>query len=353
MKKRFIIILSLLLPVVALTVWGFVSFKREIPNGFNRNFRNDMLVLTGEVNSTEALISVNTITKYTTYFTPQTPQKIALLKTGEKDLRYEMLPVPYDQWINYNYSMQVDSPFTMLFAGNLPAVFTKESGVTEGTIKLDMKSKHFNAALQYQHNRYFIRVYSAAERDYIVAKANGSGQVEGYENKASYLTHDNGMSSQAHMVYSPEHHKLLLVQKMSNQIRCLDTNLNLLYAAKTIDTFSLANIKEVIKEEKNSKVGTQSAPPRYTNYAVAISGNQLYCYSKLTADNQPDRLATIDVYSIGNGNYEYSFTLPQTEKQNLVDFKIFENRLVALVGNGKKILTYEIKEQSLATIKNL
>lgn len=355
MKKYFIIIVSIVLPVAALAIWGFVSLQQETSNGFNRNFKEDMVVFKGEVTAVENLIAVNSISPTTTYFTSQDPQRPAMLKHDDTQLIYDFLNIPVDQWIKYNFSVQIDSPYITVFAGNLPAIFRKQFGESKATTKLPIQSKHFTTALQYAPQRYLIRVYSKEDKDYIVAKVNAAGQVEAYENHASYLTHDNGMSSQAHMIYSPEHQRLFLIQKMSNQIRCLDTNMNLVYSASTIDTFTTPNIKEVIKNEKNGKVGTQSAPPRYTNYAVALSRNYLYSYSKIKADNQigKPKLITLDIYAIQDGSYQCSITLPHTEKQNLADFKIFGNRLVALIGNGRRIMTYEIKEQHTSTVKNL
>ncbi len=347
MKKYFVVIVLIVLPVVALAIWGFVSLQQETPNGFNRNYKEGMVAFKGEVTAVENLIAVNSISRTTTYFTSQDPQRPAMLKHDDTQLTYEFLNIPVDQWIRYNFSVQIESPYITVFAGNLPAIFRKEFGNSKPTTKLLLRSKHFTAALQFALQRYFIRVYSKEDKDYIVAKVNSSGQIEAYENHVSYLTHDNGMSSQAHMIYSPEHQRLFLIQKMSNQIRCLDTNMNLVYSASTIDTFTTANIKEVIKTEKNGKVGTQSAPPRYTNYAVALSKDYLYSYSKIKADNQVEkpRPITLDIYAIEDGSYQYSITLPNTENQNLIDFKINGNRLVAIIGNGRRIMTYEIKER--------
>lgn len=345
MKKPLIILLCLILPVAALSVWGFVALKKEASQGFSRNFKTDVLVFTGEVIAPENLIAVHSMDNEAAYFTPQEPQRIAKLKNKGSQIDYETLAIPFDQWIKYNYRMQVDGSTITIFAGNLPAIFTKESGHGNEVVKIPIQSKHFNSAVRYAPGRYFIREYSAAEKDYVVAKVDRMGNILAHENHASYLTHDNGMSSQAHMVYSAEHHRLFLVQWMSNQIRCLDTNLNLVYGAKTIDTFTTANIKEVIKKEKDAKIGTQSAPPRYTNYAVAVVGDYLYSYSKIRADNQTDRSVTLDVFAIKDGSYRYSISLPDTENQNLIDFDIHGNRLVALVGYGRRVLTYEIKEQ--------
>lgn len=355
MKKYFIVIVSVVLPVAALAIWGFVSLQQEKHNGFNRNFKEGMVVFKGEVTAVENLIAVNGISSTTTYFTSQDPQRPAKLKHEDTHITYDFLNITVDQWIKYNFSVQIDSSYITVFAGNLPGIFRKEFGESKATTKLPIQSKHFTTALQYAPQRYFIRVYSKEDKDYIVAKVNASGQVEGYEKHVSYLTHDNGMSSQAHMIYNPEHQRLFLIQKMSNQIRCLDTNMNLAYAASTIDTFTTANVKEVIKNEKNGKVGTQSAPPRYTNYAVALSKDYLYSYSKIRADNQigKPRLITLDIYAVVDGSYQYSITLPNTEKQNLVDFKIYGNRLVALIGNGRRIMNYEIKEQKSGPIVQL
>lgn len=90
----------------------------------------------------------------------------------------------------------------------------------------------------------------------------------------------------------------------------LDTNLNIVYQAKTIDTVNWAKI--------NLKIGklqvTHSTPPNFVNKRFSIANQRVYIHSALKADNENDsdfkNKEIIDVYDLKNGRYIVSFCFP-------------------------------------------
>lgn len=131
---------------------------------------------------------------------------------------------------------------------------------------------------------------------------------------------------------------------------CMDTNLNVVYKAKTIDTVHNANIKTELRNETSGD-GTKvlkrilSTPPNLVNIYYTISGNQLFILSALRADNETQyefsRNSSIDVYNTVNGSYLYSFHLPKYNNELLRQFEIKGNLLIGIYDHY--VVTYHLK----------
>jgi hypothetical protein len=123
---------------------------------------------------------------------------------------------------------------------------------------------------------------------------------------------------------------------------CLDTNLNLKYQAKTIDTVLHAKLfLQPLKELVHGKLDTiaiiQKTPPNLVNKRLSVSGDRIYIHSNLKADNENvsdfNRFDVIDVYNLRNGHYLESFYLIKFGRQKLTEFKVYKKKLYALYHN--------------------
>src|SRR5205814_1160866 len=101
---------------------------------------------------------------------------------------------------------------------------------------------------------------------------------------------------------------------------------------KTIDTTSHARIKVSQIESKN--MDTLSAPPVTVNKGGCVSGDYIFINSGLLSNNEEkkgfDRCSVIDVYNLKNGEYRFSFYLPDYDKKKISDFRVFNKTLVAI-----------------------
>jgi hypothetical protein len=118
---------------------------------------------------------------------------------------------------------------------------------------------------------------------------------------------------------------------------CLDTNLNLLYEKKTIDTISKVTLKTAKLFKNDIKGGettyTQSTPPKIVNKNFTIYKNQIYVLSRLKADNETSAFENnqiVDVYRVKDGTYNYSFYIPKYKRKRLREFRIKDNFIFAL-----------------------
>lgn len=132
--------------------------------------------------------------------------------------------------------------------------------------------------------------------------------------------------------YDPNTAKLVYVYYYRNQFICLDTNLNIQYKGRTIDTVSHAHIKVASLAAEGRS--TLASPSGVVNRLSCIDGKWIYVNSKLMANNEKktefDKLSVIDVYSLRDGSYHFSFYLPHLGDSKMRAFRVFNKTLVAL-----------------------
>lgn len=143
---------------------------------------------------------------------------------------------------------------------------------------------------------------------------------------------DGFFCTDGNLIYDKKSEKFIYYYYYRNQFVCLDTNFNLVYKGRTIDTVSRANIK--IAKMKSENRTTFAAPPTVINSQGCIAENIFYLISKLKADNEEKESFTkniaVDMYSMNNGSYVSSFYLPLIEGHPISSFQIKGNTLFAI-----------------------
>lgn len=154
---------------------------------------------------------------------------------------------------------------------------------------------------------------------------------------------DGFFSTDGMLRYGKKMNLLVYLYFYRNQFMCMDTSLNLLYRANTIDTISRARITPMeFKTDRGSskKIGL---PPKIINKNSAVSRQWLFVHSGLLAKNEDPRQfeqsTVIDVYDLAvKGAYSRSFYIPDYKGHAVNRFKVYENLLVAI--HDKFLVTY-------------
>jgi hypothetical protein len=142
------------------------------------------------------------------------------------------------------------------------------------------------------------------------------------------------------LYYDSSTHRVCYTYFYQNGFICMDTNLNLLLKAKTIDTIT----KRQIKVAHIGSSYTLKQPPQFVNYLGSVSAGKLYLQSMLKADNElPSDFAentVIDAYSLTNGNYIASFYIPPCKGKKPYWFNVIDKKLYAIY--GKTVVVYDL-----------
>lgn len=198
--------------------------------------------------------------------------------------------------------------------------------------RLSEGNRQFYNASPVSPASFIMRLYDSARHQNVLAKRTLDTAFIQPRNPVLEKQVDGVFCTDGTLHYDPETAKLVYVYYYRNQFVCLDTNLNLQYKGHTIDTVTHARIKvaSLISEGKN----TLASPSGVVNRLSCTDGKWIYVNSKLMANNERkaefDKVSVIDVYSLKDGSYHFSFYLPGLGNTKMRSFRVFSKTLVAL-----------------------
>ena len=154
---------------------------------------------------------------------------------------------------------------------------------------------------------------------------------------------DGVFSVDGQLVKDPSTRNLAYVYFYRNEFIYMDTNLNIILKGKTIDSIQTPQIK--IARINSESTTTFSAPPLLVNKTCCADSNFLFINSGLRARNEYEdsygQSSVIDIYSLKNGEYLYSFYIPDDNHKKIRSFQVFNHRLVALFDHT--IMTFNVQ----------
>jgi hypothetical protein len=139
-----------------------------------------------------------------------------------------------------------------------------------------------------------------------------------------------------------KNNRIIYLYYYRNQFIVLDSNLSLIYQGQTIDTISTAKIK--VSNLSSDKISSISSPPFFVNQKCCISDDWIFVNSGLIANNENEKIfnehSVIDVYSLVDGKYSFSFYLPEYKNNKMKYIWVYKKTLIAQYDHY--MLTYEL-----------
>lgn len=143
-------------------------------------------------------------------------------------------------------------------------------------------------------------------------------------------------------LHNQTYDQVLYVYYYRNQYVALNSKMELVYKGETIDTVSQAKVQIGTIASENKK--TLVKRPGIVNKRGAVYGDKLYVGSGLIADNESieafKKNSVVDVYSLKDQSYQFSFYIPAFKKLKTKEFKVYDDKLVAIYSNY--LVTYEM-----------
>jgi len=232
---------------------------------------------------------------------------------------------------------EVDSPGIYLFEGVTPTVV--QGSVNDSLLHRIQENFYFNLAIPLSP---VSRVFRAVDRrkQNILVKQLGDSITRADDILEKQV--DGIFCTEGNLHAQPRVNRLVYVYAYRNQFIVMDTNLNIRFKARTIDTIS--HVKFNVGYIPSQRSITLSSPPLFVNKKSCVSGNYLFIHSALRADNDEASIydvgSPIDVYSLIDGKYLFSFFLPDYQKHKVRDFRVFGSTLVALYDHY--VYTYQL-----------
>jgi hypothetical protein len=201
----------------------------------------------------------------------------------------------------------------------------------------------FNESNIISGQSFALRIYDRSQKTNILVKSTSNPNV--IKRFPGILTGigDGVFSLDGQLVQDSHSKNMVYVYFYRNEYIYLDTNLNILMKKHTIDTVRTPQIK--ISEINSEQKTTFSSPPLTVNKTCCTDSNLLFINSKLKANNEFEESfsgsSVIDIYSLKNGEYLYSFYIPDDNHVKMRSFQVYNHKLVALYDHT--IMTFNIQ----------
>lgn len=236
-----------------------------------------------------------------------------------------------------------------LLDGVTPAIF--ESIPQKGAHLRQTSSNnkiYFTQAAPMGPTSLAIRTFDAYSRQNILARASLAGGTS--FNPAPGILQkqvDGIFCTDGNLIYDSASARLIYTYMYRNQFICMDSSLNILYRANTIDTISHAQIK--VGSIKSQNAVTLAAPPKVVNRQSCVYKKWLFVNSNITADNENKDAAklssVIDVYNLEDGKYRYSFYLFNLGGKRMHSFGVAHGKIFAL--HDHHLVAYSLNSKYL------
>jgi len=155
----------------------------------------------------------------------------------------------------------------------------------------------------------------------------------------------DGLFAQDGFLLGNRHQTLVYLYRYCNKFIVMDTAMKLLYRGRTIDTVSHVQL-QLGATDKGREIKMATPPPTVNQYTCTAKG-YLFVKSALRADNELSDItkeaSVVDVYDLKNGNYKFSFYVPDHDHEKMQQFLISGNRLAAMYLHQLRIFKMEEK----------
>jgi hypothetical protein len=221
--------------------------------------------------------------------------------------------------------IEIDSPFIYLMEGQIALIM--RGSLSDLSIRDIRHSPFFNQSVPVSSSRFIIRMFDHLQKQNVLASTSMDSPIAKMGAHTLERQVDGIFSTDGILNYDPASGRILYVYHYRNQLLCFDTALHQIYVGKTIDTISYAQISvgEIVSEGNI----TLSKPPLFVNRHSCVSDGLLFVHSNLMANNEDkkqfDRHDVVDVYSVDDGSYRFSFYVPLYLGKRLSSFRVFGN----------------------------
>ena len=329
--------------LIMLFFYFTVDKKTDKKNGFRRFFNSTVVTLNKQVDLENPGYYIAGFTDNHIYLgTYQTPIHLIECTKSLSGTHHITLHINNNTPFFWKLArLSVDSPHVYITDGIKPTILYGYLNTLSLKAGKDPVC-YFTHALNISPYSFIIRSVDSDSNQNILSKI----QVDSPYIRKSYgllkKQVDGLFCTDGKLFYDKEAQRTLYLYFYRNQFICMDTNLNVIYKGKTIDTNVYAKIKTATV---TSKKIIFSAPPFSVNKNGCVHNGRLYVLSDLLADNEDPNILTkfevIDTYSITDGQYLFSFYISKLRNQPIRNFQVMIDCIIVLYDH--ELCTYNLK----------
>jgi len=329
----FSVMFSSIILVFFLSWTGLKDLNKK--NGFIRTISRNVVRISNVVKREEYILDFAGNTNASIFFKTKDPGVIVVRDYNLNLKKLIKINLPNNKAISSAFHTIIDSPKIEILACNAKLV-VKSNFSESSSVIYNIPSKAFSRVAKISDDVYIFRGFDSTKPgEQSLTKRNTlSGDLK-RENNILELRHDAGLSTDGFLHYDKKSNQLVYVYIYTNKIVSFDTNLNVVYKKNTIDTLNTFQTTAGLISDDSKGVYSNLTPKRIINYQSCIYNGNIYNLSKLKSDNESadDYLnnSIIDVYAVSNGNYLFSFYLPNYKNEHVLQFHFLnEKRIICL-----------------------
>lgn len=259
-----------------------------------------------------------------------------LVKKFDTEIKLSKMDLPFRTPRIY-----VGSSMSYFIDGTIPVIFSGNK--TDWKTEQHRTNAFFSLAVPIDSVTFAIRARDSKTNENVLGLLKISPPFTVRLSKDVLIKQLDGVfDTDGMLLYNEQLNKILYTYYYRNQFIVSDPQLEQKVIGKTIDTISKAQLKVSYISSKKTK--TIAAPPLVVNKATATYGNYLFVHSGLMGRFEPEdtwkRSSVIDVYDLVKNTYAFSFYVPNRDKDKLSEFRVYQNRLIAQMGNY--IMSYRL-----------
>lgn len=347
MKKRTSILVTICL-IGVIIILSLLVYLTPLPNqrnnGFSRQWLSDAIKPLNHSTTELPISRISGASKEHVFLSGTDPRWILMMDKMLYTKDTLQFAIQGNDQLLSSIDISVDSPNVYIYAKNISYIISSKVHAYQ----VDTQRLHtplFTRAARVSEKLLIIRGLDSTQLNQVFKRIDCSTGKVLSETPIIENQHDGGFSADGYLKYDTLTNKLLYVQTFKNRFFCLDTNLNLIYTAKTIDTSYTGDTKvEVVKDGALTKLMPSSART-IVNLDCFTNNGFLYISSGLRADNESivtfNKSTTLDVYKIETGQYIGSFRINNPKNKRAMSM-IASDKLLVILYKGGNIATYEL-----------
>lgn len=330
--------------LIVFTLANYVKRRPNSSGGFIRKFRKEALTSQGHFDLLYNSYYLAGTTDENIYLGNSVATAI-LFKTNYNFTDTATLRIKVPQDISWDWravTIRVDYPFLYMMEGIEPEILSAKLPSLQAQ-RLRIEKTYFQTAIPLSGTSFILKVYDTRLQQFVITKKKTGIPYDSYATSEILEKQGEGRFSVAGLLtYDSKSGRMVYVYSYRNKIIALDTGLNILYRNETIDTVSGTQIK--VAELNSGTEFTLAGQSVVVNRKVCISDELIFINSGLKADNEDEKVfrsaAVIDVYTIKDGRYQFSFYLHNHKQNKLRSMLVHNDVLMAIF--GQYIFTYKL-----------
>jgi hypothetical protein len=204
-------------------------------------------------------------------------------------------------------------------------------------------SMAFLESMPVSSRSFVLQMDNETHNQNLLARKNYNLQNLPYISSLLDKKHEGIIMADGKLLFEKNSGRLFYIYYYHNQFLSIDTNLNLVYSAKTIDTISSPQIK--LSMINGGTDVTMAAPPLMVNKKSSLNSKWLFINSGLRANNEIkesfDSSSVMDIYELTNGRYQFSFHVVDYNNEKLKSFQVYNQEMIVLYEHY--IFIYQLK----------